>query len=190
MIFPGEEALLSGLKSADEHAVREWYSFSKKQLFSFFLSKTKSSQDAEELTHDTYLSCLASLPLFRGESGLWGWMLSVARHELADYWRKRYAKKILAIFPYGKELLDSFQGEEPFLQSEKTVEIQETLQRLPREVAEILQCKYIDNTSMKDLAKKYDLSFSAMQSKVYRAKIEFIQEYEKTRKPGGRECSV
>lgn len=176
MQFKNEQDLIDQLKKGDSTAVYLWYSSSKRELLQFFLTRMASEADAQELVHDTYLSCLSSLPLFRDESGLWTFMLSVARHELADYWRKKYAKRAIALLPYGHELLDSLCGE----QVQNHSEIGSILQKLPEEISEILQLKYIDGLSVKELATHYRLSFAAMQSRLHRAKELFKQEYGRT----------
>ncbi|MEP7167334.1 MAG: RNA polymerase sigma factor [Candidatus Woesebacteria bacterium] len=177
MVFSNEAALIVALKSGESSMVSRWYEESKRALLAFFVHQVSNEADAQELVHDTYMSCLASLPLFRGESGLWSFMISIARHELADYWRKKYAKKAIAMLPFGQELLDTVerpQGSEP-----QTQEVQELLQNLPGDIAELLALKYIDGLSVKELAKKYKLSFAAMQSKLYRAKEVFKEQYER-----------
>ncbi len=182
MLFINEQELISQLKKGDSSAVSVWYSSSKTELLKFFLKRMGDESDAQELVHDTYLSCLSSLPLFRGESELWTFMLSIARHELSDYWRKKYAKKAIALLPYGHELLDSVrsdEGEDAWLAGHVSI-ISEILHGLPEEISELLQLKYVDGLSVKELAHHYGLSFAAMQSKLYRAKELFKQEYERT----------
>jgi len=176
MQFKNEQELITRLKAGDESAVSIWYSSSKDELLQFFLKRMSSEADAQELVHDTFLSCLSSLPLFRGESELWTFMLSVARHELADYWRKKYAKKAISMLPFGHEILESLSGESSVDKSE----MGPILDQLPDEISEMLQLKYIDGKSVKELAVHYNLSFAAMQSKLHRAKELFKEIYERT----------
>lgn len=176
MQFVNESNLITSLKLGDSKAVEMWYAQSKEKLLTFFLSQIPTPADAEELLHDTYLSCLAALPLFRGESGLWGWMLSIARHELADFWRKYYAKKAIRALPFGDELIERV-GEVRSSQFIVHSEIQHILQILPTEVSELLQLKYVDGFTVKQLAKRFGTSVVAMQSKLYRAKEAFAKEY-------------
>lgn len=184
MVFCSEPDFILKLKQGDSRTVTAWYESSKVELLAFFTRKVDNPADASELMHDTYLSCLSSLPLFRGHSGLWSWMLSIARHELADYWRKKYAKRLIAVLPYGSELLDSVEigsasEEELGIKNQESSQIKALLQKLPSEISELLQLKYVDGLSIKELAGQYGVSFSAMQSKLYRAKELFVKEYER-----------
>lgn len=177
MVFSEEQTLLVGLRLGDKRSVELWYTQAKVPLLRFFSNRVQHPSDAQELVHDTFLSTLSSLPLFRGKSNLWGFMLSVARHELADYWRKKYAKRAISLLPFGQELLDSV--ERPSNVEGTQAEMLELLERLPTEISELLQLKYIDGLSVKELSEQYGLSFTAMQSRLYRAKEIFKAECER-----------
>lgn len=178
MQFEKESELITRLKNGDQKAVEVWYKASQARLKGFFASKVKSEHDVDELVHDTYLSCLKSLPLFRAQSGLWSWMVSIARHELADYWRRYYAKRVIRALPFGDELLHLTIDEEPSASSFT----QEILSKLPEDIVELLHLKYVDKLSVKQLAMAYGISFEAMQSRLYRAKMMFWSAYEQKEK--------
>lgn len=175
MTFPKEKELIDRLKKGDESAVREWYQAYVSKLLGFFHSKVQVSSDAEELVQDTFLSCLASLPLFRGSSGLYSFMLGIARHELADYWRKKYAKKAISALPFGEEILLSLASDHSSHQDE----IHNILSSLPVEISEVLLLKYVDGYSVKQLADQFGVSNVAMQSRIYRAKEAFVAQLAK-----------
>src|SRR5664279_248533 len=99
-----ELKLLQQLKAGAPQAVTEWYRLFYLKLHRFVLLKISTSADAEEVTQDIFLSCLKHLPLFRGESSIWTWMVHVAHHEIADYYRKRYAKKFVMALPLSEFL--------------------------------------------------------------------------------------
>jgi RNA polymerase sigma-70 factor (ECF subfamily) len=48
-----------------------------------------SARDADDLTQETYLRALRSLPGYRGEAPVRTWLLSIARHVCADHVRTR-----------------------------------------------------------------------------------------------------
>lgn len=175
MTFPKEKELIDRLKRGEESAVREWYQGSVGKLLSFFHSKVLVTSDAEELVQDTFLSCLASLPLFRGTSGLYSFMLGIARHELADYWRKKYAKKAISALPFGEDILLSLASDH----SPAHEDVHTILSSLPIEISEVLLLKYVDGYSIKQLADRFGISNVAMQSRLYRAKEAFVAELAK-----------
>lgn len=183
MVFSNETDLIKKLRLGDERAVQLWYEQSRAKLSAFFMKRTSETRDIDELVHDTYLSCLASLPLFRGQSSLYSWMIGIARHELSDYWRKKYAKRAIALLPFGQEVLDLMEVEEASGieargKRQEASELRELLRKLPEGVAELLELKYVDGFSVQELATQFGVSFSAMQSRLHRAKALFKAEYE------------
>lgn len=161
------------LKRGHAPTVRKWYGLYASKLHSFFGTRVKQEADCDELVHDTFLSCLASLPLYRGECALWTWMMGIARHELMDYYRKLYAKKAIALLPLGEQFLDSLK-EEPLKQQYVIA----SLAKLPKQTAELLSLKYIDNLSVEAIARNLALTPHAVQSKLYRARELFKKTYE------------
>jgi RNA polymerase sigma-70 factor, ECF subfamily len=172
IIFTQEHVVL--LKKGESRAIHLWYSTFSPKLRSFFLSRVRVDHDAEELIQDTFLSCLSSLPLYRGESNFWSWMLGVARHELADYYRKLYAKKVISSFPLGDSLLDAFTQET----QDNRESVLAVLRQLPHAVAELLRLKYIDHLSVDQIAVELDLEPHAVQGRLYRARKIFKKLYE------------
>ncbi len=171
-----EDGLVERLKAGEGRAVREWYRTYAPRLRHFFAAKVRQTHDIDELTHDTFLSCLASLPLYRGEAGLYAWMLSIARHELADYYRKLYAKKVIAALPLGEQLLEAASHETSDIQHA----VRTTLSRLPQTAVELLALKYIDKLSVEAIAAKLALSPHVVQSRLYRARNAFRKAFEET----------
>jgi RNA polymerase sigma-70 factor, ECF subfamily len=166
--------LVERLKRGEKKAIHEWYRDFAPRLKKFFSSKVRHSQDIDELTHDVFLSCLSSLPLYRGEANFYGWMLSIARHELADYYRKLYAKRVISALPMGDQLLEAASHQT----SESTQSVQSVLGKLPEAVAELLALKYIDKLSVEGIAEKLALSPHVVQGRLYRARNAFRQAFE------------
>lgn len=168
-----ETLIIDHLKKGDKIAIRNWYFEYAPKLRRFFTTKVKQQVDVDELTHDTFLSCLASLPLYRGDAGLYGWMLSIARHELADYYRKLYAKKVVSALPLGEQLLDAAARET----SDVEHAVHNVLIVLPETVKELLALKYIDKLSVEKIASRLSLNPHVVQSRLYRARNAFKKAY-------------
>jgi RNA polymerase sigma-70 factor, ECF subfamily len=167
-----EAELLAGLKRGDQKSVRAWYARYQQKLESYFLAKFERLEDAQELTHDTFLSCLKHLPLFRGDSSLWTWMMSVAKHEVADFYRKKYAKKALHYLPLSDLLPAKVDDAHDLAQK-----VQLALRALTAEQQELLLQKYVDRKSVKDLAIELQRSVKAIESDLFRARQAFRMSY-------------
>jgi RNA polymerase sigma-70 factor (ECF subfamily) len=163
--------LLAGHKRAFLRFYRQTYG----RLLRWVEQRVREREDAEEIVHDTYLSFLDSLPLYRRESSLSTFLYSIARHEIADYWRKRYAKKMILTVPFA----DQVYSERLYSASALGVVIERVLARLSCEQAKILLLKYEEGRSVKEIARELGVSVKAAESRLFRARKAFQLAYAK-----------
>ncbi len=79
----------------DEEKFKKIYQKYQARLLNFILQKVGRREDAEEILQETMISVLDSLPLFRGNSSLYTFLCSIAKHEIADFYRKKKIKSFL-----------------------------------------------------------------------------------------------
>jgi len=169
----GDLQLLTELKAGKPKAVKEWFRLYHGRLLQLILRRVSSEKDAEELAQDTFLSCLKHLPLFRGESSIWTWMCRISQHEVADYYRKRYAKKFIHFFPLSELLvLESLADSHEISQK-----VRQVLQQMANENREILLMKYVDRKKVKQIARDLGKTVKAVESLLFRARLEFRHLY-------------
>jgi RNA polymerase sigma factor (sigma-70 family) len=73
----------------DPHAFGEFYDRYENSLLLFFQRQTGRPDLAADLATEVFAVALASLPKFRAELGSApGWLFGIARHELAQMWRR------------------------------------------------------------------------------------------------------
>ena len=160
LLLENDEILLKELRQGKKEAVRFWY----KKFFSFFLNTTlkkiSKREDAEEVVQETFINSLKQLHLFRGKSSLKTWMMSILFHEIADFYRKKYAKKALKIIPLFDEIL-----QKPLMdQQEMSGKVEDVLSNMKKEYREILLLKYFDKKKVQDIAVKLKKTTKAVES--------------------------
>ena len=165
--------LLADLKAGHPEAVRSWFARYRPRLLKLILHKVRTEKDAEELVQDTFMSCLKHLPLFRGESSIWTWMVRVAQHEVADYYRRRYAKKFIHAFPLS-ELLPLTDLSDAH---EVSLKVRDVLKKMASESREILQMKYVDRKKVQEIAAETGRTVKSVESILFRARLEFRELY-------------
>ncbi|MEN8253608.1 MAG: RNA polymerase sigma factor [Patescibacteria group bacterium] len=164
-----EKELLSKLKAGDAKAVEQWFAFYNKKLLRLVLSKVSNLKDADEIVQDTFLNCLKHLPVFRGDSSIWTWMCRITYHEIADYYRKKYAKKVIRTLPIGDMILAA-----PISDSHETSEkMRLVFGKMNNSAVELLKMKYIDKKKVKEIALELNKSAKAVESDLFRARIIF-----------------
>lgn len=167
--FSNENILVEALKQGDDLAVEYWFKKYRAKLRQLALSKVSSVQVANEIVQETFISCLQTLNLFQGKSSLLTWMQSVMRHEIADYYRKRYAKKFIQTIPLSDIFLE--QNYKDAASSAETVSL--VLKQMLQKNRELLLKKYVDCKKVKEIALELGNSVKAVESDLFRARQEF-----------------
>lgn len=167
--FDNEQVLVEALKAGNELAVEYWFKKYRLKLKKIALSKISNSSQVAEIVQETFINCLQTLNLFKGNSSLLTWMQSVLRHEIADYYRKRYAKKFIQTIPLSDFLLE--QNYKDATTSAELVSV--VLKRMVCKNRELLLKKYVDCKKVKEIALEMGDTVKAVESDLFRARQEF-----------------
>lgn len=168
-----DEKLLIDLKQGHSEAVKAWYDKYLSRLKKHIATKVNNNTDADEIVQDTFMSCLKHLPLFRGESSIWTWMVHVAHHEVADYYRRKYAKKVVQTL----SLTDATELPKIENSGEISQKVASVLKKMSVSSRELLQQKYVDKQHVKAIAAECGKSVKSVESLLFRARIEFRELY-------------
>jgi len=77
------------LTVTDPDAFGAFYDRFEEEVLAFFLRATRRADVAADLAAEVFAAALSSVGLFRAELGsARGWLFGIARHELADTWRR------------------------------------------------------------------------------------------------------
>ena len=176
-----EKELINKILTGDKKAINCFYQKYSKRLLNFILLKVDDHKNAEEILQDTFISALDSLPLFHFKSSLYTWLCSIAKHEIADFYRKRKIKTVLfSHLPFLEDLAAQALGPEEYLmEKEAKRRIKLVFESLSEGYRQILRLKYIEGYSVAQIAKKFEITFKAAESKLFRARIAFQKEYAK-----------
>lgn len=159
---------------------REIYQKYEARLRGFIAQKVSDEQDVEEILQDTFVSAFDSSPTFSGRSSFFTWLCGIAKHEIADFYRKRKIKTILSSrFPFLEGLADQALGpEEELIEAELKREIRAVFRKLSEGYREVLRLKYIDGYSVAQIAEELGTTFKAVESRLFRARKAFAKIWE------------
>ena len=100
-------------------------------------------------------------------------MQSIAQHEVADFYRKKYAKRAIKTLPLSELLLDQ--------RIENTAEISQrvtaVLQKMTAHSRELLLKKYVDSQKVAEIALELGKTIKSVESELFRARKEFKSLY-------------
>lgn len=171
-----ERGLVGRILRGEKLAFERFYQQHKLVLEKYIESRIGNNSDAEEIAQDTFLSFLDSLPLYSFRSNLKTFLYSICKHEIADYFRRKYAKRALRVMPIVGEFVD----ERLYSTGELSQQIEMVYRRLLPEYTLILRMKYEEGLSVQAIARKLKLSVKAAESKLFRARKAFQVAYSAT----------
>lgn len=172
-----EGLLLTHLRQGVPAAVEYWFKTYHDQVLRFVLTKVAVAADAEELVQETFVNALKQLAFFRGDSSLATWLQSIARHEVADYYRKKYAKKAIHSLPLSEVLANTLLPTKVHDSHATSERVKVAIQSLTHEHQELLLSKYLDGKKVEELAQELGRSVKSIESELFRARQAFKLAY-------------
>jgi len=169
-----DQELVRKILKGDQQAVNQFYRQYREKLLAL-ISQKVDGQVAEEIGQDTFLSALDSLPLFAGRSSLYTWLVGIARHEIADYYRRKKLKEVVfSRIPFLKKIVSQALSPEMALEEKELKEkIKKSFGSLSEGYRQILRLRYVDGYHVSDLAKRLGVSYKSAESKLFRARVAF-----------------
>lgn len=148
--------------------IADWYDQHSKSILSFILLMVKDYQQAEDLTHDTFVKAYVYYDSFNNHSSEKTWLFSIAHNLTVDFLRKR---KPSAFF---KELFLSQKDnhllpEEMMKVKENSYELYQALGQIKDTYRKVIVLRKIKGFSIVDTAKILGWSESKVKSTLFRA---------------------
>lgn len=84
-----DDETLARLASHNPDAFSELYARYLGRVYGYLYARVSNTQDAQDLTAQTFLAVVERLPAYRSQGKFAGWVFSIARHKLADHFRSR-----------------------------------------------------------------------------------------------------
>lgn len=173
-----EKKLVDLVLGGDRMAVRQLYRLVEIRLERFFQRRARSQEDAEELVQDTFLHFLDALPLFRFQSSVMTFVMGIARHELMDYWRKKYAKRVIGLvsdklLPGDGDLVEQRSA----VSKKMNLALEMAYQQLKPMQTKLLKWKYEEEKSVREIANILGWSLKAVEAQLYRSRKAFQKVY-------------
>lgn len=172
--------LAKRLLSGDEQAFRELFDASFPKLYRFALARLNGHRDdATDAVQQTLCKAFEHLDAYRGEASLFGWMCQICRNVINDRGRRAQLdpppalleddadiRDILAAIPAP----DTDEPERRTARQELVQLIQAALDNLPGRYGDVLEWKYIDGLSVKEIAARLAINPKAAESLLTRAR--------------------
>jgi RNA polymerase sigma-70 factor, ECF subfamily len=87
----GDDALAYGIQNEAANFAT-LYRLHLSQVYRYLLARVGNVADAQDLTSETFLAAMQAFPTYRAERPFAAWLLGIARHKIADHFRRGHAQ--------------------------------------------------------------------------------------------------
>ena len=187
-VYLDDKKLVKQLLAGDQRTFDRFFEENFARLYRFAIARLSDDPEgAREVVQITLTRAVRKLDTFRAESALFTWLCAICRNEVSDWLRRqgRYRDHIVLVedFPEVQAAVDSFQApledspERHYERVEAMRLIQVALDKLPAKYGNVLEWKYVEGHSVKEISAKLDIGAEATQSLLARAKRAFADVY-------------
>lgn len=187
-VYLDDRKLVKKLLSGDELAFEGFFEDNFARLYRFALVRLSDDPDAaRDIAQIVLTRAMQKLHTYRAESALFTWLCAICRNEVSDWLSKqgRYRQHIVLTedYPELQAAVDSFQTpfeenpEAQYLRLEKLRLIRVALDKLPAKYGNVLEWKYVQGHSVREISTRLNMGQEATQSLIARAKRAFADVY-------------
>ncbi len=170
--------------AGDEKAFRELFDSFYPRLFRFAIARLNGDREAAaDVVQQTFCKAIQGLDRYRGEAALYTWFCQICRNLIVDFCRanNRESQKVVLIEDHAnvKAVLEALaapladQPEVGLWQRDVGRLVQATIDSLPAQYGDVLEWKYVDGWSVKEIADQIHVSAKAAESLLTRARTAF-----------------
>ena len=199
-----ERKIAQGLQKGNRQAWLQLYEAYAEQVWRNISRLTGGDSAAvADIVQETFLAAARSARNFRPDRGtLWVWLWTIAKRQVALYYRKQKPNIVLS---QARQWWTSLDGEKfdwidakadmppDILESQELAALVRcALRELPGDYQTLLLAKYVDNQPAERVAERINCSEAAVRSKLARARKAFRKAFKKIIRsaPGAQEVSL
>ncbi len=179
--------LVRGIKAGNQTALKKWLVLYLDRLYAFIYYRVDKNQtDAEDILQETMLAAFEGLDNFKESSMLFTWMCGIAQNKISDFFKKKQKITSLEVVmekiqPRLTSLIEAIENrplQTNELEHQETKDMVNTiLYSLPPHYQQGLIAKYVNDSSVEDVASQMQMSLKAVESLLTRAREAFKQAF-------------
>ena len=155
-------------------ALLDMYESALPEVYGYLLSRCGNRTLAEELTSETFLGAVNACRKSQAEPVSVAWLIGVARHKLADHWRRREREE------RGLRLVHESEPEttDPWDDQLDAMLARQVLGSLGAAHRAALTLRYVDGLGVPEVAAHLDRTLHATEALLVRARTAFRKAYQ------------
>lgn len=176
------DELIAEVLAGDRKAIATFVETFADAVYRFLSRRIDRPEVVEELCQDVFLAAWPQLARFRGEAGLTTWLCTIARHKVADFYRRRLQEMPqeaigddeLGAHPEAVEVIDF----EANIDAEQLdARVSKVLSEMPERHRAMLRWRYWDHRSLAEIAEMTGKTGKAVERLLARSRESFARRW-------------
>jgi RNA polymerase sigma-70 factor, ECF subfamily len=142
-------------------------------VYGYFVRRCGDRGTAEDLTSETFLAAMDAARKDTSPTISVPWLLGVARHKLADHYRRRHDRFTVPV----AELPDVVESSDDWDAELDRIVAESVLAKLPEQHRTVLALRYMDDCSVPECAQLIGRTVHATEALLVRARRAFRSQY-------------
>jgi RNA polymerase sigma-70 factor, ECF subfamily len=161
----------------DERAFRGWYDVALPKVYGFVLSRCGGMvATAEELTQEAFVEAVRHRHRFDGRSDPVTWVVAIARHKLADHFRRIAREERRHLSLVSAAATEGSVAPDPAAAADGRRDVARALAEMPETQRAVVVYRYLDDLSVAEIARRIGRSPSATESLLTRGRERLRRE--------------
>ena len=161
-----------GVRPDPAFGLLELYDEALPHVYGYLLARCRDATLAEDLTAEAFLAAVAAVRKPEASEPSVPWLIGVARHKLADHWRR------VAREERGLRLVETEETEDPWDCAIDAIRARDVLDQLGPHHRAALTLRYLDGLPVNDVAACLDRTVHATEALLVRARTAFRRIYQ------------
>lgn len=150
------------VKNHNKDAFCQIYQNYVEYVFKFIYGRTGNVQVTEDIVSETFLALVDVLKNFEGKSKLQTFIIGIAFNKLRSHWNNIKKENQTSLENFEEFIMDEVKEEDTEVndsEDENIIkEVKDILEKLEGNYRQVLVCRFLENLSVKDTAKKLNLT--------------------------------
>ena len=160
-------------QDGDQHAFRYLLEYFWNDVYGFMLQRTQNENEAEDLTIRCFGKAFEKILTYNEVYGFKTWLTTIAKNLHIDQIRKKTNSNISteSSQEVAQKIADSAPGpEDDLIRKQRLETLLNTIKNIKPRYREVIQLKYLQELSIKQMAEKLNSSESTVKVKLMRAR--------------------
>lgn len=187
ILYLKDKNLTRRMLKGDERAFNEFFDRYFTGLYRFAKTRLGDDASAEEVAQAALCKAVRKLSTYRGEAALFSWLCTFCRREISDYLRlQQRAPQAVGLIVDRPEVWSTLETmewaevegpDQAFRRRELARWVRVTLDHLPERYGQVLEWKYLEDLSVKEIAERLGIGAKAAESVLTRARTAFREGF-------------